>query len=161
MDYYNLDYIFALDLSIANTGIAIFDQKANLITIQSIKTNPKETHGNRLKQISNTLLELRKKYDTTLVIIERAFSMHNTSTQVLYRVHGVINYLFCDCEQIYYAPTTIKKTITDQGKSDKNQVQEFIKKIYPNIQFKNFDESDAVAIGLTYFIKKGVLNYGK
>lgn len=156
---YNLDYIFALDLSIANTGIAIFDQKVNLIEIQSIKTNPKETHGNRLKQIADTLIELREKYDTNLVIIERAFSLHNTATQVLYRVHGIVNYIFCDCQQVYYAPNAIKKTITGEGKADKSQVQKVLNDLYPNVKFKDYDQSDAVAIGITHFIKEGTLNY--
>lgn len=151
------NYIIALDLSIANTGIAIYDQKASLIEVYSITTNPKNTHGIRLKQIAKFIINLRKVYPTKTAIIERAFSLHNTATQVLYRVHGIVNYIFSDCEQIYYAPNDIKKTITGSGKAEKKQVYEVIQELYPEIKFNNYDESDAAAIGLTYFIKKGVL----
>jgi Holliday junction resolvasome RuvABC endonuclease subunit len=152
-----MNYIFALDLSIANSGIAVFDENSFLEHLTSVKTNPKQSHGVRLNQIANKLIELRCSYPTNLIVIERAFSQHNTATQVLYRVHGLINYLFYDCEQIYYAPTTIKQTITGSGKSDKSQVQAILQELNPEVKFKNNDESDAVAIGLTYFIKKGVL----
>jgi len=154
-----MEYIFALDLSISNSGIAIFNKNASLEKIQSIKTNPSDSHGIRLKQIADKLIELRLGYPPQTVIIERGFSLHNIATQVLYRVHGIANYVFYDCEQIYYAPTSIKKAITGDGKADKKLVQKMIKEIYQDIKFKDFDQSDAVAIGLTYFIKDGVLNY--
>lgn len=149
------NYIFALDLSISCSGIAVFTEYGEFLEVSSIKTNTKHEQKNRLKVIGDKLEELRDKYDPRIVVIERAFTQHNIATQVLYRVHGLANYMFYNCEQIYYAPTTIKKAITGNGKSDKEKVKQIIlQDYYPEIKFKNNDESDAVAIGLTYFIKE-------
>jgi len=153
-----MKYIFAFDLSISCVGIAIFDTIGNLVEVLSIKTNPKQTHGERLRQIGDKFCDLRYQYNTSTIVIERAFSLHNISTQVLYRVHGLTNYLFYDCTQVYYAPTTIKKAITGTGKADKEEVKRIIlKEHFPDATFKNTDESDAVAIGLTYFIDKKII----
>lgn len=141
----------------ANTGIAIFDIQSNLIKILSIKTNPKESHGSRLNEISEKIINLKKEYIPFKIIIENAFSKHNKATQVLYRVHGIVNYIFYNYPQIYYAPTTIKKAVTGRGNAKKEEVYKIIQELYPNFEFKNLDESDAVGIGLTYFIKKGEL----
>jgi Holliday junction resolvasome RuvABC endonuclease subunit len=77
---------------------------------------------------------------------------------MLYRVHGIINFLFWDCEQIYYTPKTIKKFILS-GNATKKQVQEKIKEVYKDIEFENEDESDSCAICLTYFIDKGIIKW--
>jgi crossover junction endodeoxyribonuclease RuvC len=62
--------------------------------------------------------------------------------------------LFYDCEQIYYAPSTIKKIICGSGRADKKQVQNKILETYPKLEFKSDDESDAVSIGLCFFIER-------
>jgi len=82
------------------------------------------------------------------------------STQVIYRVHGILNYIMSEFEQIYYPPKTVKEAIL-KGNATKKQVQEVIKNKYPDIVFKNEDESDSYAVGLTYFIKTGKLKWDK
>ena len=143
-----------------STGFCIFDDNLNPVLIDSIYTNPKLPHGKRLKIISDRMIELKKAYPANTIVIERGFSRFNMSTQVIYRVHGVCNLIFNNCEQIYYPPKTVKEAIL-KGNATKKQVQETIKKKYPNIVFKNEDESDAFAVGLTYFIKKGKIIWEK
>lgn len=158
------------------SGIAIFDEQGNPIHIESIQTNSKDTHGQRLKVIANRLAQLKEKYPTDIICIERGFTRFNMSTQVIYRVHGVVNFLYADCEQIYYPPKTIKEMIF-KGDATKEQIRNEIKKRYPNIEFskievknkktkevivkENEDESDAFAVGLTYFIKTGKIKWEK
>ena len=145
-------YIYGLDLSMADTGIVIFDEN-NPVYINNIKTNNKETHGKRLKQIYDFMLDLKKKYPPSIICIERGFSRFNTSTAVLYKVHGVINMVFYDIEQIYYPPKKIKETVL-KGNATKIQIMNKILQIYPNIDFKNDNESDAFAVVLTYLVDK-------
>lgn len=149
-----MKYVYALDLSLSNMGVAIFDKGGNIVKIMSKMTHPKSTTGRRLQDLLNFLIDLDKEYKAEKIIIEQGFTQFNTATQQLYRVHGVINCLFAENEQIYYAPTTIKKIITGNGKADKKEVQNKLLEWYPGIKFKNNDESDAVAIGLTYFVEK-------
>jgi Holliday junction resolvasome RuvABC endonuclease subunit len=92
-----------------------------------------------------------------LLILERGFSRYNITTQQLFRVHGIINLLFKDIPQLYYAPTTIKKGICGTGKAKKEEIYKAIKELYPNILCKNDDESDSLAIMHYYinYIEKG------
>lgn len=94
------------------------------------------------------------KYPPYEVSIERSFSHRNLSTQVLYRVHGIANELFYEYNQFYYPPATIKKLITGNGRASKSLVQDKVLEKYPNLEFMNEDESDAVGIAISHLIKK-------
>ncbi|AJA41376.1 crossover junction endodeoxyribonuclease RuvC [Geobacillus virus E3] len=154
-------YLWAFDLSMSNTGIAIFDLHTyEPIHITSIKTNDKHSHGKRLYHIAKEIHSLRNQYPAGLVVIERGFSKHNISTQVTYRVHGVVNYLFHDVEQIYYPPKTVKEAII-RGDATKKFVRQIIESHYPNVKFKNEDESDAFAVGLCWLIKNEKIKWEK
>ncbi len=160
-----MSYIYGLDLSMSCTGVVIFDENATPVFIGSIQTREKDSHGIRLRQIANFLLALKEKYPPDKIIIERGFSRFNTSTQVLYRVHGVLNYTFADYEQIYYPPKLVKAAILD-GNATKKEIQTAIKSKYSDVKFTELklkkskgkeeskDESDAFAVGITYFIKE-------
>lgn len=139
----------------SNTGIAIFDTDTyEPIFITSIATNSKEEYGDRLHTQRNFMEELIHKFPPYEVAIEKGFTMHNTSTQVIYRIHGVTQELFHEYPQFYYAPTTVKKIITGNGKANKELVQTYILKKYPDIEFKNEDQSDATGVAITHLIKK-------
>ena len=153
-------YIWGLDLSMSRTGIAIFNLDGSIEKICSVATNTKDSHGNRLKTIYDYILSLKTRYPAEKVIIERGFFLHNNSTEVIFRVHGIINLIFCEIEQIYYPPTTIKATIVG-GKATKKELQESIIRHYSLVKFDNEDESDAFAIGITYLIKTGIVSWDK
>lgn len=155
------------------SGVTIFDLFGNSVyighvTTEHLKTKKNFEYGERLKHVADFLLELKEKYPPEKVCIERTFNRFNISTAVLYRVHGVAHYIFQDVEQIYYAPKEIKATILN-GKATKKQIQDEIKRRYPNIKFNEIklkkdkkkeeskDESDSFAIGLTYFIKNKII----
>lgn len=156
-----MSYIYGLDLSMENTGVTIFDFNTyEPVKVTSISTNKKHTHGKRLYIIAQELVKLKDQYPPSIVVIERGFSRFNTATQVIYRVHGLINYLFHDVEQIYYPPKKIKEVII-KGDASKKVVREIIESKYLNIAFENEDESDSFAIGLTYLIEKKFIKWTK
>src|SRR5690554_666901 len=103
------------------SGLAIFKEDGTPELVTSIPTKQKESHGKRLKTIADKIYELRKIYPTKTIVIERGFSRFNTSTQVIYRAHGLINFLFEDCEQIYYPPKKVKEAILN-GNATKKQL---------------------------------------
>lgn len=149
-----MEYIYALDLSLSNIGLAIFDKGGNIVKITSKMSNPKDSIGLRLRTLLDFLIDMDNQYKASKIIIERGFTQFNNATHQLYRVHGVVNCLFAKQDQIYYPPTTVKKKVTGNGKADKKEVKNKLYKEYPGITFRNDDESDAVAIGLTFFIKE-------
>jgi len=151
-----MEYIYGLDLSMACTGISIFDTNGNPIKTCSIATKDKNNHGERLKIIADFMLDLKSQYPPKKIIMERAFSQFNTATAVIYRVHGLVNYLFWDVPQIYYTPKTIKAGILS-GKATKKQIREKIESCYPEMEFNNEDESDSFSVIWYYFINENII----
>ena len=160
-------FIYGLDLSLANTGVTIFDTETQeFVYIGSINTEKikkkKGLYHNaiKLKHIYDELAILKEKYPPHIVTIERGFSRFNTATQVIYRVHGIANLLFHDVDQIYYPPKTVKEAIL-KGDATKAQLQKAINTKYNDITFENEDESDSFAVCLTYLIKQGFIEWVK
>lgn len=147
-------YIWAIDISLSSTGVAIFENDQPLFVF-SIPTASKLEQRKRLKIIGDTLLEYKKLYPTNLVILEAGFGRFQISTQTLFKVHGIVNYLFADCEQIYFAPSTIKKVVGGNGRADKEEIKKIVMLKYPHLSFANNDESDSVSIMLCYLASKG------
>jgi Holliday junction resolvasome RuvABC endonuclease subunit len=143
-------YIWAIDISLSNSGIAIFNEEYDLVETFCIPTDSRELVQERLSEIASKILHYKSFYKPCTLVLERGFTRFNTATQQIYRVHGLINYLFAECEQIYLPPKTIKMAITGKGNSDKKKVMEKVKELYPYSQCLNTDESDAIAIGYTY-----------
>ena len=150
-------YIWALDISLSSTGITIFNQDGTHIFIDSIGTDSKQDTSVRLHNIGQRILQLKQNYPPAKLIIERGFSRFNTSTEQVYRAVGVVEYCLWDIDKIYYPATTVKKEITGKGNAKKFEVEAVICAKYPDLRFKNLDESDSFAIGLTYFYKEGIL----
>lgn len=141
-------YIYGLDLSISCTGVAVLDiETEECVYIGSIKTNAKEKHGERLHQIREELKQIKKDYPPYIIAIERGFTRFNNATQVLYRVHGVVNELFYNLYQVYYTPKEVKLKIANKGNATKNLVKMAVRNKY-NIAIKNDDESDALAVAI-------------
>lgn len=160
-------YVYGLDLSLACTGVTIYDlDSKDYVYIGSFNTEKikkqKGLYHNaiKLKAIADYFNELRINYPPHLVTMERGFSRFPTATQVIYRVHGLVNYLFHDVEQIYYPPKTVKEAIY-KGDATKKQVQEIIIKKYDYLVFDNEDESDSFAVVLTYLIKNDLIVFEK
>ena len=147
-------YIYALDLSLNSTGICIFTNDGRFVEAMTIDTHREDNTQLKLKKIGDAFLNLIKKYKPNKVIIEQGFTRFHKSTQALFRVHGVANYIFWEYEQIYYPSTTIKKIVGGKGNMGKKQLREVIKMEHPDVSFESYDESDAFATGKTYFIEQ-------
>ena len=152
-----MTFLCALDLSLSNTGISIFTNDGRFVECLSIDTKAGKTTAQKLKIIGDRLLSLNNDYDFDVIIMEQGFSRWNISTQMLYRVHGLAQYIFNDVEQVYLAATTIKKEITGKGNAKKEQVRDAILDIYPDVNFMDLDQSDSYAIAITYLKRKGVI----
>jgi Holliday junction resolvasome RuvABC endonuclease subunit len=152
-----MEYILALDLSLSCIGCALFSQDGILQKLISIETDPKSETKIRLKKIADEFIKIKKEYKPKIVLIEQGFYRFNISTEQIFRVHGIANYIFYNAEQVYYHSTTIRKIVAGKGNIKKDELRNFIINKYGNIDFKNFDESDAVGVGLCFFIKEGIL----
>lgn len=147
-------YVLALDLSLSQSGGCIFEENGNPISVFSVPTSAKLTTGERLKIIADKLFEKKNSYNFTVVVLEAGFSRFSISTQQLFRCHGIANYVFYDIEQIYYAPSSIKKIVGGSGRTEKKEIRRIVEEKYSYLNISNEDESDAVSIGMAYFINK-------
>ena len=149
-------YIYALDLSQNSSGVCIFTNDGQFIKALTIDTNGEKETKLKLRIIGNKFVELMKQYTPELIVIEQGFTLYNPSTQAIFRVHGLVNYLFSEYEQIYYPASTIKKIVGGKGNMGKEEIRDVIIKKYPYLKFNTLDESDAFAAGETFFIGKGI-----
>jgi crossover junction endodeoxyribonuclease RuvC len=80
------------------------------------------------------------------------------TTQVIFRVVGVSDLALAKegyTKIVDLSPTTVKKAVAGNGKADKKQVAQAVETFIGEYQFKNDDESDAVAVALAYLIQEG------
>lgn len=154
-------YVLALDLSLSDSGGCVFTEQGKPVEVFSIPTSGKLSHPERLKIIGDYLQNVKNKYSFKTVVLESGFSRYTASTQALYKVLGVASYIFSGIEQITYAPSTVKKYVTGNGKSEKSEVEKCILELWPDLKISNNDESDAVGVGLCHFRKMGIIRDGK
>jgi len=149
-------YIFAFDLALGSTGVTIFSNDASMVLITSVDTKMEKTHPLKLNKIAEFLLDLKEKYPPEKIIIERGFYRYAASTEAIYKVCGLVQYLFWEIPQIFYPPMTVKKVVGGKGNMKKDELRKVIEKEY-KLSFKNDDESDSYAVGLCYFKSKEII----
>ena len=150
--------IITFDLSLSNSGIAIFNDAGECIKLLSIDTNKGDTYPKRLKHIEKEFLKLRRAYKPDRIVFEESFTRFNKSTQAIYRVRGLAELVFYRAKQYCYHATTIRKEVLGKGNAKKEDVYNYACVTYPQLKFEDYDQSDAFAIGLCYFKRKGVLH---
>jgi Holliday junction resolvasome RuvABC endonuclease subunit len=148
------NYVWGLDLSLKCTGVAIFTNDGQCRHITSIETKADEKTQQRLGKIGRELLKLNKKYPAQTLVIEQGFTRFNISTQQIFRVHGLVNYLFEDVEQHYIPSLTIRKVVMGKGNIKKEEVRKAVIEYIPDMKFKNADETDAFITAIAYFVQK-------
>lgn len=151
------NYIICFDLSLLNTGIAIFDDSGNCVELLSIGTKKEETYSLKLRKIEKVMRSLKRKYKPKEIIIEESFTRFNKSTQAIYRVRGITELIFWDTSQTCYHATAVRKEVLGQGNLKKKHLRNYIIQNYPDVKFDDYDQSDAFGLGLCYFKKNGVL----
>ncbi|GIU69807.1 MAG: hypothetical protein KatS3mg002_1043 [Candidatus Woesearchaeota archaeon] len=142
--------IIGIDLSLSNTGISYFENK-KLCDVFSIDTKKiKKDQFCRMFYLTDKIKNYIFEKNPDIIVFESGFYRYNTSTEVLYRLQGMLFYNIKEYNFIFYSPSTIKKIITGKGNSKKEEVYRIIKNKFPEIEINNLDESDAIAIGLTF-----------
>lgn len=152
-------YVYALDLSLNSTGICLFTNDGLFVKATTIDTHSEKETKLKLSIIGKAFIELIKEYQPSVVVIEQGFTLYNTSTQAIFKVHGLANYIFANFEQIYYPSTTVKKIVGGKGNISKEELRDIIVAKYSNVKFNSLDESDAFSVGLTFLIKKGIIKW--
>ena len=174
IEYLNQEYIYGLgvDQGYANLGCSIlkYSIKEDIFIIEkfkTIKTPSSNDMNKRLLKIYNSIKEIILDYPNSINIAgcERLFHNNpmttknnfgrnksasimktNMATGVVYLLTAELNIPIND-----YAPTTVKKKVTGNGRANKDDVNLAVTNIAlnQNIEFKTEHEADSVAIGIT------------
>jgi len=145
-------YTIAFDLSLNSTGYSVFNNRGKLIEMGTIDTNNIPDIPNKLHAIGKKAKSIKRKYKISAIVIERGFTRFNNVTQKIFRVFGIINYLFYDVEQIYITSKEVRKRVCGNGNIKKEDFFEHIKNTNKRVKFKNNDEADSYALGKAYFL---------
>ena len=107
----------------------------------------------RLKELYDSLVQVLKETDPTIVAVEKLFFSKNITTGIaVAEARGIV---LLACEQknltVYdYSPNEIKKALTGYGAASKSQMQEMVR-MHLNLEQKpkSDDAADALAAAIT------------
>lgn len=162
--------ILAVDASLNRPGFAVVeikDGKSELILTTVVdnshppsKKHPKKTTAEKIQEISACFHTLIKNYKPDVIVRERGFSRHANTTQLLFRVIGALDLVAinnANMEIVEIPPKEIKLTMTGSGTADKTLVATSLSYYVGERHYITDDESDAVAVALTYAINNGLI----
>ena len=165
--------VLALDLSLSSPGFAVLavtdggdpmKRKPIILEKSFVKTTASRPHGYRIAQVMDEMERYYLTYKPEHVVREKGFSRFPATTQALFKIVGSSDVMahWHDSEPIAeIAPTSVKKFVTGNGRASKQDVQDAVIKrlrIDKPDYFANDDESDAVAVGLAYYIEKELID---
>jgi len=158
--------ILGLDPGTATTGFGLVEANGNgemkVINWGLIETDKNGLKENRLEIIYTETHKLIKTFTPDLFVIEKIFFATNAKTAIAVgQAQGVMLLAASETKVrvVEYAPGTIKKIITGNGRAKKKDIQIAVRKILGNKvkseahKKTHFDNAaDALAIAMTHAI---------
>jgi crossover junction endodeoxyribonuclease RuvC len=148
--------ILAFDPGFERLGAAVVEKingKDILVHSECVRTVPKDTFPERLRQIGAVAEALIMQFKPDAVALEEIFFGKNEKTGIqIAEVRGVLTYIAMSKGlTVYdYTPLEVKIAITGYGKSDKAAVANMVPRLVSLPARKRLDdEMDAIAVGLT------------
>lgn len=152
--------LVAIDPGSKSTGVAVFDDGILKETRRLIMISEDPRH--RRVQMARLLDLFLDEKNPDHVVCEEP-QIQGVNGNYMHRLLGSFEFL-CHPNLSYFHPATVKKSITGTGKAEKLEValeagkllatdteQEILANL---IAREAFDETDAVAVGLTYLMSK-------
>lgn len=159
--------VLGIDGSLTSLGYCVMellDGKVTVIDKGTVKTMPDLPLGERLYKIYDTLDDIFFENYIDKVCVEDVHLGGNFTASKQFMVQGII-YLKCYDKHhipILLKPSTISKAVANNGKPPKGTRKKLLRasleERFPNIKFKNYDESDATGVALCYLIQEGLVN---
>lgn len=160
--------ILGIDPGTATTGFGLVNLTENgneVVTWGLIETDKSLLKETRLDFIFEETLSLIAKHKPDVFVFEKVFFSNNAKTVIAVGQAQGVMLLAAGKSKVHveeYAPGTIKKMITGNGRANKKEVQEHVRKIlgsrvkseaHKKTHFDN--AADALAIALTHAFKLG------
>lgn len=138
-----------IDASLTNSGIAITNFNKEIITLHTIKTTNNTPLPERILHISTEFERLIELHNVQLILFE------NNYTGGSKEVNWVIGNIYRiaaerSIEIKTYAPSSVKKAVTGNGRANKNELKPYIYKIFGKLK-TNEHVRDALGVIHCYF----------
>ena len=157
-------YFLSLDTSLTKSGWAILavdtSQRVRVVDYGLIKSTPKLTDGERLREIHRGIMDVLERYPSVELDIPREAGIvrFNLPTKQIFKAHGVTEFSLADYTIHDVNITTVKawaRRVTGSGgkRNDKDMIAEALRIYFdaPEMKFnKGGDEADAIAVGIVY-----------
>lgn len=158
--------VLGIDPGTATTGYGVIEVKKEgvyeTIGFDLIETNKDSSPEKRLLEIHKEMLKVFKEYEPDVMAIEKLFFAANAKTAMrVGQAQGIMLLAAAKNKtEVYeYAPGTIKKTISGNGRADKREIQKHLRKILGNKvrsrpkKRTHFDNAaDALAVAVCHVI---------
>jgi crossover junction endodeoxyribonuclease RuvC len=153
-----------LDLSLTSPGLAVVEirrGKLRLIHLDTLKTSDRWDEGQRYDHVAAWLKCAYYEWGPfEAVAREMAVGSFNAHiNRALFGVRAMSSHVFRATGTVIadFTPSSVKKEIGGSGKATKKQVEEGVLRYFPGAKFQGDDESDAVAVILTYLIREKLI----
>jgi crossover junction endodeoxyribonuclease RuvC len=153
----NINRILGVDPGTATTGWAILEEKKGQVTAVAfghISTSPQNTEAERLKEVSDDMRAIIRKYAPQESAVEDIFFFKNEKTAVKVSQSRGAMLLTLEQENVRifsYTPLQVKQALTGYGRAEKKQIQLMVKSILKLKEIpKPDDTADAIAIALCH-----------
>lgn len=163
---------FGLDLSLS-PGICVVevvDRKPKLVYADSIATDSKDSDAERVAVVQSFVSTAVYTYKPFDAVVREDFTSgrNRRATQTIFaawsaadRALHTFGYRVEETKPLL-APTRVKSLVTGNGKADKKEVAEAVSRILglgEDYKWRaGYDDSDAVAVVLSYLIQKGLID---
>lgn len=128
--------VLGIDPGTATTGYSLLEANGlGLIPLEFdlIETKKSFTHAERLSMIYDHVREIIRNAEPDVMAIEKVFFATNAKTAIAVgQAQGVMFLAAADFKLpiVEYAPGTIKKVVSGNGRSDKKQMQQALRSIF-------------------------------
>jgi crossover junction endodeoxyribonuclease RuvC len=151
--------LISWDVGYVNHGLAVFNFDASYIKLihsEYLRTD-NELFAEDLHKAAIHFQWLIDEYNPDVFVYEKPVFVKGDGGSFLNQVLGVVTLLMYqnDVPIVPYTATQVKKQICGKGKATKKDIEKSINK-FLNIdrEYERDHESDAVAIGLTHWMKQ-------
>ena len=149
--------IFGIDCGSQRTGYGVIDtdgRRHEAIAFGVIRTSPKNSFPERLRQIHSELDALVAEHRPDSIAIEEVFYAANVQTALkLAQVRGVTLLLAAQAELpvAEYSPLEIKGSVVGYGRAEKKQVQMMVASLLSLPEpVESEDAADALAVAICH-----------
>ncbi|MPZ23638.1 MAG: crossover junction endodeoxyribonuclease RuvC [Dehalococcoidia bacterium] len=151
--------VLGIDPSLSATGYAVLEEAGgglHALVHGAVRTTTATPRASRLLAIHDELLNLVRTWNPTAIAVESPFVAENVrSAMVIGEVRAVvlITAASANIEPCEYSPAEIKQVVTGYGRSDKQQVQDMVRRqVTLDSEPTSFDAVDAIAVAICHLV---------